>query len=106
MIRLTTLKKSSDFQRVFKNGKSFYTKFFTLVYLKETDFRAGFVASKKIGNAVTRNRAKRRLRGLMRLYDLSSGSFVMIAKKDIDLAGFAKIRRDFDFVLAKISTQG
>ena len=38
----------------------------------------GFVVSKKVGNAVTRNRVKRRLRHLARGYDLAAPCDVVV----------------------------
>jgi len=50
------------------------------------------VASKKIGNAVKRNFAKRRLRALfIKEADSFSGSFVLVAKKDILDVPFFKL---------------
>jgi len=46
----------------------------------------GFTASKKVGNAVARNRAKRRMRALARVYVLKNGhpghDYVLIARKN------------------------
>ena len=44
-----------------------------------------FVAGKKVGNAVSRNRAKRRLRALFRgqLSRYRSGSYILVAKPAI-----------------------
>lgn len=59
-----------------------HTAYFVLFYKKSSDFKVGFVASKKIGNAVYRNRAKRLLRAhfIENIDLLSSGSFVLVAK--------------------------
>lgn len=56
-----TLRKQRDFTRVYKKGKSRGGRFMVILYkengLKYT--RTAFVASKKVGNAVKRNRARR-----------------------------------------------
>ena len=57
--------KTKDFDRIYKDGKRIRTPFFIFNYLingKLAGPRFGFIASKKVGNAVTRNRAKRLLR--------------------------------------------
>ena len=59
------IKKNEEFQQVFKNGKSFANRQFVVYcYRKEeqAEFRVGLSVSKKVGNAVTRNRIKRYLR--------------------------------------------
>lgn len=59
------IKKNDDFQLIFKSGKSFANRQFVVYcYRKEeqTEFRIGLSVSKKVGNAVTRNRIKRYVR--------------------------------------------
>src|SRR5690625_6269244 len=59
------IKKNSEFQHVFKEGKSFANRQLVIYYIKKEDqdnFRIGLSVGKKIGNAVTRNRIKRYLR--------------------------------------------
>ncbi len=56
----------------------------THVGVGETEIRVGFTATKKIGNAVMRNRAKRRLReaarALVLLHGLPGHDYVFIAR--------------------------
>ena len=63
-----TLRKQSDFSRVYKQGKSRGSRFAVILYrrngLKFT--RTAFVASKKVGNSVQRNRARRLMRAAFR----------------------------------------
>jgi len=53
-----------------------------LFYQSSDEHKAGFVASKKLGNAVHRNRAKRLLRAhfIEHIGQLKSGSYVLVAK--------------------------
>lgn len=61
--------------------------------------RAGFTASKKVGGAVERNRAKRRLRAaaaaMLPLYGCAGNDYVLIAKPET-------LRRPFDGLLADL----
>ncbi len=59
-----TLRKQSDFSRVYKQGKSKGCRIAVILYrkngLKYT--RTAFVSSKKVGNSVERNRSRRLMR--------------------------------------------
>ena len=54
------IKKNKEFQHVFKKGKSFANRQFIVYVLKgeQPEFRLGLSVSKKVGNAVARNRVK------------------------------------------------
>ncbi|WP_089773728.1 ribonuclease P protein component [Ruania alba] len=65
--------------------------------------RVGFVVSKAVGNAVTRNAVKRRLRALMadRVANLPEGSAVVVrALPSSAESSFAGLRSDLDEALA------
>lgn len=66
--------------------------------------RVGFVVSKAVGNAVTRNRVKRRLRSIVhaRLDVLRSGLYVVRALPQAARADFVRLERDFDYCLRKV----
>ena len=66
-----TLRKQSDFARVYKQGKSKGSRFAVILYrrngLKFT--RTAFVSSKKVGNSVERNRSRRLMKAAYRAFE-------------------------------------
>lgn len=63
MNRNLRLKSNASFRYVYRKGQSVGNRQMTLVYAKTRyGMKAGFSVSVKIGNSVTRNRAKRLLR--------------------------------------------
>ena len=73
------------------------------------EIRVGFTASKKVGNAIARNRAKRRLRAisaeLLPASAKAGHDYVWIAKKGAVKAPFWKLRRDASCALCKLTGQ-
>lgn len=63
------LKKSSQFNLVYKKGKSEVTRFMVMYYLKNGlgYNRIGYSVSKKVGNSVVRNKSKRLMKEAFRL---------------------------------------
>ena len=69
MKRFPSIKKNSDFQIVYKKGKSFANRLLVMyVYRTESDkTRIGISVSKKVGNSVVRHRVTRLIRESFRL---------------------------------------
>lgn len=87
-IKLGTLKTRSEFLFV-RDGAYRAKKRLVIQMRKNPDhaaIRVGFTATKKIGNAVIRNRCKRRLREVSRTllpeFGLSGHDYVFIARHD------------------------
>ena len=62
------IKENRDFRRIYSKGKSIVDRGVVLYFMptRRHKLRIGFVCAKKIGNAVTRNRAKRVMRAAWR----------------------------------------
>ena len=72
--------------------------------------RCGFTASKKVGNAVVRNRAKRRLRDVARRVLAAGGApgtdYVLVARMDTATRDFTALLADAALALEKVSRPG
>lgn len=81
-----SLKKSADFQKVYREGKSYANRYLVMYVLENhTDRnRLGISVSKKVGNSVVRHRITRLIRESYRLQEdiFNSGlDMVVIARK-------------------------
>ncbi len=69
-------------------------------------FRTGVTASKKVGNAVARNRAKRRMRALFRKLDCdhapSGTDYVLVARHSLVQAAWTELSADFSIAAKRI----
>ncbi len=106
MAALVTLKKNKEFGFVYRKGKGVPLRDFTLVYVKSRygGVRAGFSVSKKVGNSVTRNRARRRLKEAFRtLLPEIRGNycFIFVARPRVCAAAFADILAQMRKALVK-----
>ena len=70
MLKNNVLRKEADFDNVYKRGRSVGERYVVVFYIKNhRDInRTCFLASKKVGNSVRRNRARRLLRESYRLF--------------------------------------
>ena len=88
---LEIISKRSTFISVNKKGKFMYGKAFNIQFLKDQNLNntiyVGFTATKKIGTAVKRNKAKRIMRELARKviskYGKINSYYVLIARTPI-----------------------
>ena len=105
-MKIKTLKKRKDFVLSNKFGEKSFKKNFILQKFSPPDqtnfdLMFGFTATKKIGNAVKRNRAKRRMRSLIstflkenyNLFDNTS-TYILIAKKTLITASFLDLKAE------------
>ncbi len=98
------LKTHKEFQYVYNKGKNSHSNSVVLFYfLKEGMSKIGFTATKKIGNAVVRNRSKRRLRSLFTQHSssLKDGSYIFVAKPSTSQIPFKDLEHDFKKVLTR-----
>ena len=95
-----TLKKNSDFRRLYAKGKSVVTPYMVL-YCRRNSLgvnRLGYTVSTKLGHAVVRNRVHRRLREIYRLNSpaMKKGfDIVVVARSRCVGARYAKMNAAF-----------
>ncbi len=113
MSQYETLKKRRDFLSISKAGERIFGKYFLMQKLCDNvepkKFRVGYVATRKIGNAVNRNKAKRRLRSLVGYYQdqfIKGQDYVMIARKTLIDCDFKELKVDFEGVLRRVRGVG
>ena len=101
--------KGKEFDLIYKKGKSFSGRFFSLRILpqedKEEETRFGIVISLKISKkAVIRNKKKRQLREIIRLNKdkIRSGYLCLVlTKKEIIDAKYDELEKEFIFLIKK-----
>ena len=107
------VKREKDFKAIFKEGTSFANRKFVVYQLEnqKNHFRVGLSVSKKLGNAVTRNQIKRRIRHILlnakeNLVD--HVDFVVIARKGVETLDYAEMEKNLLHVLklSKIYQEG
>ena len=101
------IRKKKDFLILYKKGNRYRGKYFNLIYFSNTltYSRVGVVASKKIGNAVVRNKVKRWMRELFRrnkkLLDLPV-DLLLVATAEIGQVTWAELKEHYLLAVRKI----
>ncbi|HEM5985546.1 TPA: ribonuclease P protein component [Streptococcus suis] len=106
------VKRERDFNDIFTKGKNVANRKFVVYRLpkEQHHFRVGLSVSKKLGNAVMRNRIKRRVRHVLLecRSDLVADDFVIIARKGVEELSYQEIKQNLIHVLklAKLYQEG
>tara|TARA_Y100000590_G_scaffold329324_1_gene374012 strand:+ start:97 stop:450 length:354 start_codon:yes stop_codon:yes gene_type:complete len=116
MIKFQSLKKSKDFIKILKE-KKINTRYFTIYFNKNSNnsnkyLNISFVMKKNIGNAVTRNRVKRKLKNAVqkvseenKLIDLNY-TYVIFGKNNVYKDKFANVLNEVNKTFKKIKQTG
>jgi ribonuclease P protein component len=104
---LTILKRKSDFDRVFRQGRRHRGRTVALVCLHRSEgtLRAAFVAGRAVGGAVRRNRQRRRLREACRqvwpqIADRAA-DVVFVAQPAAEASDFSAVCREMEALLRR-----
>ncbi len=107
MKKTVTIKQNHEFRRLYNKGLSAVTPSM-VIYCRKSRFdhnRLGVTVSTKLGCAVKRNRARRRLRELFRLAqpEMKQGyDVVIVARTRAVTIPHKKLQADFDRALAQL----
>lgn len=105
------LRKRAEFVRVQQEGRKVRGRLLLMMVVPSTSpsVRIGFTVSRKVGNAVVRNRVKRRLRALWRLESPDPqrfcGEVVIVALSSAAAAPYLALRQEMVWLLDKASSR-
>ncbi|MCL2755477.1 MAG: ribonuclease P protein component [Firmicutes bacterium] len=100
------LKKRKSFNYIYRKGKHIGNEVLTLVFVpaRVREVKIGFSVSKKVGNAVTRNKATRKMKSAAReLVPLinPNHTLIFVAKEGIDKIHVNDIKMAMENVLTR-----
>lgn len=111
-IQVTRLKRREDFQKVSATGDKWITPGIVVQALKHNldCIRIGFTVSGKVGNAVVRNRGRRRLKALVTEFfpamKQAGWDIVLIGRTATPDRDFDALRQDLQKALKKLKVLG
>ena len=111
MIFTDSLRKNSDFSRVYRQGKS-RANYNLVLYIKENGTkrnRLGISVSKKVGNSVVRHRTKRLIKEAYRLHEekfLCGFDLVFIARVSSKGKSYGVIEKSVLHLAGKMGVLG
>lgn len=103
------LRNRADFSRVYRHGKSFANYQFVVYWFRKKEvekFRVGISVSKKVGNAVVRNRMRRLVKEIMRHHEdklIEHVDLVFIVRKGAIEMSYKDLEKSVLHVLRKAS---
>ena len=107
MKHTVTLKQNHEFRRLYGKGKSAVSPYF-VIYCRKTRrpvSRLGITTGVKLGNAVKRNRARRRIRELYRTHEgelLPGFDIVVVARSRVIYGRYSELERSFRQMTKKL----
>ncbi|HHT21261.1 MAG TPA: ribonuclease P protein component [Tissierellia bacterium] len=103
---MTSLKRNYEFQRAYSRGRSALTKYFVLYVVKtrKSQNHVGFTVSKKVGNAVVRNRIRRRLKEAFRSIPITACCYdiVIVARSRAKTVNYTTLRTTMEKELGRL----
>lgn len=107
--RHVRLRSRAEFVAVQEHGRRVASRHMTLLALPNTHGvdRLGVVASRRLGGAILRNRAKRRIREVFRVGEpdrqaVRALDIVVIPRREVTTIVFSELQLEFDAALRKL----
>ena len=103
------IRQRPEFERVYNDGTRSHGRFMTIFVLPNGGSapRFGVAATRKLGSAVTRNRAKRLAREVFRRRKLAVGlDIVIVPRREMLDAPFASLEADYHSTLERCGREG
>ncbi|MCR6570818.1 ribonuclease P protein component [Campylobacter insulaenigrae] len=93
-----------EFAAIYKEGKKWHCEGMIIFYFPSQEKKFAVVASKKVGKAVERNRAKRLLRSafFQLRNQVENGKYILVAKTGIIEIPFLKLEKNLKWGFKKI----
>ncbi len=98
------IRRRQDFERVYATGARISGRFMTVFVLSNglTTSRLGVAATKKLGGAVERNRARRLAREVFRRHKHATGEdIVILPRREMLDAPFPRLEADYQDILGR-----
>jgi ribonuclease P protein component len=96
--RAARVRRRPEFERAYDTGTRIHARFMTVFVVPNGGSlsRFGVAATRKLGSAVERNRAKRRARDLFRRHKLAAGlDIVIVPRREMLDAPFVSLEADY-----------
>jgi len=96
--RAARVRRRPEFERAYNTGIRIHARFMTVFVVSNggSESRVGVAATRKLGPAVERNRAKRRARELFRRHKLAAGlDIVIVPRREMLDAPFVSLEADY-----------
>ena len=99
-----TLKQTKEYSYIYNHANKWHSDCALVFYHCDATKRVGFTASKKVGNAIKRNLAKRRLRAIfLEIQDsLREGVYVFVAKEKMNHQSYETLRKGIVWSMKKL----
>ncbi|MDD3324881.1 MAG: ribonuclease P protein component [Sulfurospirillaceae bacterium] len=100
-----TLKDTREYSSIYKNANKWHSVSVLTFCNSVSEKKVGFTASKKVGNAIKRNLAKRRLRAIfLEIQEsLDDGIYVFVAKEKISEMTYENLKKEVLWSLRRLN---